>query len=171
MDQLYFHSDRLYQHNVLNINYTSYDVRRQTDIVNPKTTRRDVMCLRTLDEDERPSTAHHFIHARVLGAYHVNVVYKGRGASDLRKRRFDLLFVRWFEFCDKESQQKSLDRLRLVPLTRPNAVGFLDPSLVLRASHIVPRYSLGLLYPDGTQRIVSKFAKDGDDWREYLINR
>jgi hypothetical protein len=201
-EQIFLHSDRLYEHNVLHINYTSYDVRRETDIVNPKTSRRHVMCLRE-DEDEEdgdtdsdegrgastttsppptPPPSHRFLHARVLAIFHTNIVYRGRGSSDLRRRRFDLLFVRWFTFADPHPVHQSLDRLVIAPLSCADAVGFLNPANVLRASHIIPRYSLGplrptaqssdRLYPDkrGSDPIVSKQAKDWEDWCEYYSN-
>ncbi|KAJ3524924.1 hypothetical protein NMY22_g10792 [Coprinellus aureogranulatus] len=170
-DQIYLHSDRLYQHGLLHINYTSYDVRRESDTINPKTSRRDVMCLRKLDEDDCPATAHRFMHARVLGVYHVNIMYKGRGASDLRRRRFDFLFVRWFEFCSQQANPKGLDRVRLRPLSKPESVGFLDPADVIRASHIIPRYSCDRLHTDTAGLILSKLAQDGEDWKEYFVNR
>lgn len=192
VDQIYFHSDWMYEHNILNINYTSYDVRRETDIVNPKTLRRDVMCLQQVDEHGEstadPTSAaaappHRFLHARVLRIFHTNVVYQGRGSSDLRKRRFDFLLIRWFSFKTRNAVQDSLDRITLVPLSSADAVGFLDPANIVRASHIVPRYSLSQLHPDsqgsdrlypdkrGSDPVVSKLAKDWEDYCEYYMNR
>ena len=192
-EQLYFHSDRIYDHNILHINFTSYDVRRETDIVNPKTSRRDVMCLRRLDDEEQPEDSeatpqplpqqHQFLHARVLRIFHTNVIYRGRGSSDLRRRRFDFLLVRWFEFAESSPALNRLDRLILSPVGGEHSIGFLDPADVLRASHVVPRYSLGRRYPESdgsdrmypnphtTDRIVSKLARDWEDWSEYYANR
>lgn len=189
-NSVYFHSDRFYAHKVLHINYTSYDVRRETDVVNPKTSRRNIMCLRSVEADTPGDSSaqgqggeHRFIHAQVLGIFHANIVYRGRGSSDLRKRRFDFLFVRWFTFVDPDPVHRRLDRVTLSPLKDVDAVGFLDPADVLRASHIVPRYSLGPMYPEsqGTHRlypnkcgsdpVVSKQARDWEDWHEYFVNR
>jgi len=41
--------------------------------------------------------SHHFLYARVLGAYHANVIYTGPGIRDYNARRFDFLWVRWYE--------------------------------------------------------------------------
>ncbi|TEB27708.1 hypothetical protein FA13DRAFT_1634250 [Coprinellus micaceus] len=187
VDSIYFHSDRVYKHKVLHINYTSYDVRRETDIINPATSRRNVMSpdiphpLETLQSPSPPQ--HRFIHARVLAIFHVNVVYRGRGSWDLCKCRFDFLFVRWFTYADSNPALRRHDRVVLSPLKNTDAVGFLDPADVLRASHIVPRYSLGPLYPgsqgsnclypnkSGSDPIVSKLARDWEDWHEYYVNR
>ena len=130
-----------------------------------------------------PPLQHRFIHARVLAIFHVNIVYRGRGSWDLRKRRFDFLFVRWFVFADSNPTLRHLDRVALSPLKNTDAVGFLDPADVLRASHIIPRYSLGPFYPgsqgshrlypnkSGSDPIVSKLARDWEDWHEYYVNR
>lgn len=166
------HSDRIYSHTIFHINYTSYDVRRDVDIINPKTSRRDLMCLRELEKEEEADVAHRFVYSRVLGIYHVNVIYRGRGAFDLRKRRFDFLWVRRYQALDSISSANSLDRLELIPIAKQDAVGFLDPADALRACHIIPRFSLGQKYSGAdSSRIMSKLAKDQDDWNEYYANR
>ncbi|KAJ3536383.1 hypothetical protein NMY22_g6054 [Coprinellus aureogranulatus] len=180
VDRIYFHSDRIYWHNILHINYTSYDVRRETDIINPRTSRKDIMCLKlpAVVEDTRRAepghqeTLHRFVHGRILGIYHANVVYRGRGAVDLRRRRFDFLWVRWFDYLTDGPVLNMLDRMSLKPLSNPAALGFLDPADVLRASHIIPRYISGKLSDIAGQegRIWSKVARDKDDWREYYVN-
>lgn len=176
IDRILIHSDRIYHHNILHINYTSYDVRQETDIINPKTSRRDVMCLRDTQEREVEEGSvvdvHRFMHARVLGVYHVNVVYRGRGAADLRKHRFDFLWVRWYLFCEEQPASNSFDRMTLGKVSDSTSIGFLDPADVLRACHIIPRYCMGQLYgPDTQDRIQSKLAKDQEDWCEYYANR
>lgn len=45
LDQIFFKYDRIYRHNLLRINYTTYDVRRGCDFINPTTSRRDIMVL------------------------------------------------------------------------------------------------------------------------------
>ncbi|RXW19475.1 hypothetical protein EST38_g6369 [Candolleomyces aberdarensis] len=172
MDRILIHSDRIYNHNIFHINYTRYDVRRDVDIINPKTSRRDLMCLRELEKEELADVAHRFVYSRVLGIYHVNIIYRGRGAFDLRKRRFDFLWIRRYQALDSTSSADSLDRLELIPLANKDAVGFLDPAHVLRSCHIIPRFSLGQRYFGAhTSRIASKLAKDQDDWKEYYANR
>jgi hypothetical protein len=37
------------------------------------------------------STSHHFLYARVLGAYHVNMIYTGPEIQDYNACRFDFL--------------------------------------------------------------------------------
>ncbi|RXW14335.1 hypothetical protein EST38_g11521 [Candolleomyces aberdarensis] len=176
MDQanrVFIPANRLYQHEILHINYTTYDMRREQDILNPKTTCRDFMCLRD-DFGSGPSSgAHHFCYGRLIRVYHVNVVFLGAGSLDRRERRFDLLLVRWFtELSNGQNSWEScgLDRLKFHPLNNSGGFDFLDPEAVLRACHIMPRFSCGRSSePDA--KPISNLAKDNEDWKEYYVNR
>jgi hypothetical protein len=159
----------MYTHNILRVNYTTYDVRRDQDTMNPKTSHRDIMVLAS-DNDSEDN--HHFLYARVLGVFHVNVVYTGRGTADYRPRRFDFLWVRWFKLesdtgCGWVSS--SLDRLCFPPMSQEDAFGFLDPADVLRGCHIIPSFSLGQRHLN--EPGLSLCAKDAFDWRSYYLNR
>ncbi|KAF5314748.1 hypothetical protein D9611_007063 [Ephemerocybe angulata] len=169
-DRIYFDKDRLYEHKIFNINYTAYNTRREQDILNPSTGRRDFMCLNEEDPANAAPGRHRFCYGRVLGVYHTNVVFKGRGWLDMKPRRFDVLLVRWYaEMDDLQAPWSSLrlDRLEFPPLTEKDSINFLDPALVLRACHIVPRFVAGR--PD--KNPLSAIAKDEDDWKEYYVNR
>jgi hypothetical protein len=77
-NKVLFKSDRMYKHNMLRINYTTYDVRHSQDVLNPRTSHRDIMLLANHDgNDGSHEDGHLFLYARVLGVYHVNVVYTG----------------------------------------------------------------------------------------------
>ncbi|KZP08058.1 hypothetical protein FIBSPDRAFT_965136 [Athelia psychrophila] len=79
---LFFKSDRLYRHNLLQVNYTTYDVRRKRDSINPRTSHRDVMVL----SGEENSSAHPYLYARVIRIFHANVIYTGPGTTGYRPR-------------------------------------------------------------------------------------
>ncbi|KIM74574.1 hypothetical protein PILCRDRAFT_14341 [Piloderma croceum F 1598] len=69
--------DRMYEHNLLRINYTTYDVRRSQDAVNASTSHYNIMMLNKPANDNDSDNDYPFKYARVLGTYHVNVVYVG----------------------------------------------------------------------------------------------
>jgi hypothetical protein len=50
-----------------------------------------------------------------------------------------------------------------------NAFGFVDPALILRACHLLPLFSEGKRYQDGIG--LSRSARDGQEWKAYLVNR
>ncbi|KAG6904398.1 hypothetical protein DXG01_010368, partial [Tephrocybe rancida] len=62
-----------------------------------------------------------------------------------------------------------LDCVQFKPIAQPGAFGFLDPTEVLRGCHLVPRVARGPCYEDG--RGHSPYARDGDDWLFYYVNR
>jgi len=49
------------------------------------------------DASPKSLDSHRFLYARVLGAYHANIIYTGPGMHDYNARRFDFLWVRWYE--------------------------------------------------------------------------
>lgn len=173
-DHIFFKNDRLYKHRVFRINYTTYDVRRAQDIINPNTSHKDIMVLRDdtddTDGEEDNHVSSRFLYARVLGIYHVNVVYTGTGTLDYQPRRMEFLWVRWFQPttlpCGWGSRR--LDCIKFFPVAHEYAFGFLDPSDVLRACHIFPRMALGRVHQDSGLSIC---AKDQSDWQYYYVNR
>jgi hypothetical protein len=88
---LFFKKDCIYHHKIIQFHFTTYDVQRGTDLVNPGTSRCNIMLL--ADDPEGSLNFHHFLYVRVLGVYHANVMYTGPGMHDLDTRHFDFLWV------------------------------------------------------------------------------
>jgi hypothetical protein len=86
-----FANNRMYRHKVMRVNYTTYDLRREQDSLNPRT-HADIMLLAHEDE-ESTQTAHPYWYARVLGIFHV---YAIRAGASLHQERMEFLWVRWF---------------------------------------------------------------------------
>jgi hypothetical protein len=156
---------------MMRINYTSYDVRRSQDTINPKTSHCNIMVLKDhLEDSEDPDDW--FRYAQVLGIYHANVIYVGPGMLGYEPRRMEFLWVRWYQ---KDSSSRSgwpaqtLDRLEFPPILDDSSFGFLSPEDVLRASHIMPTFSRGLLHSDRPG--FSKVARDSKEWTSYYVGR
>jgi hypothetical protein len=170
-DSILFKGDRIYRHNLGRFNYTTYDVRRSQDVINPGTSHRDVMVLASNPDRDNESN-HRFLYARVLGIYHVNVVYTGDGSVDYTARRVEFLWVRWFDYDGNNSfawTDSKLDPVRFPPMADEGAFGFVDPNDVLRGCHIVPAFARGRARADGIG--LSRLAGDSKDWSEYRVNR
>lgn len=151
-------ADRMYRHNVIRINYTTYNVRRAQDIINPSTPHCNVMLLGQNGEDSSVDQQHPYLYARVLGIYHVNATYVGPGMVDYRSHRIDFLWVRWYHHVDGLNGQAPLGSIRFPPMAEPDAFGFVDPDDVLRCCHIIPCFAQGLQHLDG--RGISQCAQD-----------
>jgi len=61
-------NNRLHEHSILQINYTTYDVRREQDSINPRT-HADVLMLLHEDDDNR----HPYWYACVIKIFHLDV--------------------------------------------------------------------------------------------------
>ena len=169
-DFVLLNKDNIYEHKRVRFHFTAYDVRRGIDIVNAGTPRRDVMLL--ADDAQSSSSPHRFLYARILGAYHANVIYTGPGARDQNPRRINFLWVRWFEVVDPGSSgwsKSRLDFVRFPPMHQNSSFGFLDPRYVLRGCHILPAFAKGRRQLDGVG--VSCCAKDGEDYHLYYVGR
>jgi hypothetical protein len=117
-----------------------------------------------------PSNSHLFAYARVLGIYHVNVIYTCPGMINYEAMRFDFLWVRWFELHGgSKVTEGTLDRLYFPPMAAEPSFGFVDPQLVLRGCHLLPAFSQGRRHDDGIG--LSRLSKDGSEWKSYFVNR
>jgi hypothetical protein len=159
----------MYRHNIARFNYTTYDVRRAQDVINPRTSHCNVMVLRAPNDVGHQD--HRFIYGKVVGIYHVHVIYIGVGMVDYTPLRMEFLWVRWYEPMDNLSvwETSTLDRVRFPPMADKHSFDFLDPADVLRGCHIIPSFAKGRRHPEGSG--MSACARDNDDWREYFVNR
>lgn len=166
-----FKDDRIYSHHLARFNYTTYDVRRAQDVINPGTSHRDIMLLADTDGVDG-GASHRFLYARVLGIYHVNAIYAGEGAVNYDTQKIYFLWVRWFEYDETRSlgwDNHDLDSLYFPPMADERAFGFVDPKDVLRGCHIIPTFSSGRVHLDGVG--LSCCARDALDWVRYCVNR
>lgn len=166
-DSIFFKNDRMYHHPLAKLNYTTYDVRRAQDVIHYGTSHCDVMLLANTGDSDHP-----FLYARVIGIYHVNVIYTGEGMLDYNARRVDFLWVRWFSYDDGRSirwEDLKLDSVHFPPMAMEGAFGFADPRDVLRGCHIVPAFARGKVHSDEVG--LSRCVGDAHDWRHYYVNR
>lgn len=175
-NSIFFKRDTIYRHQLGRFNYTTYDVRRAQDVINPRTMHRCIMLLAQPESHLTSSSSndinHQFLYAQVLGIYHANVIYTGPEMLDYEARRVEFLWVRWFSYEYAQTihwDKLRLDRVRFPPMSSPQAFGFVDPNDVLRSCHIIPMFSKGRARID---RIgLSRCARDADDWSNYYVNR
>jgi hypothetical protein len=175
LNSVLFQHDRIYNHSILRVNYTTYDVRRSQDVVNGSTSHNNIMVLADPNDDNDSTSSNStqsFKYGRVIGVHHVNVIYTGPGMRDYQPRRIEFLWVRWYRnvgVIKTGWQARKLDRVQFQPVADDGAFGFVDPSDVLRSCHIIPAFAKGRLHVDG--KGLSRCARDFSDWVEYYINR
>ncbi|KAF7300934.1 hypothetical protein MIND_00656300 [Mycena indigotica] len=166
-EDIILRNDRIYYHQMCRVNYTTYDIRRGQDHLNP-TRRSDVMML-----SPEGDTSHPFSYAQVLMICHANVLRK----SNPTPQHVDFLWVRRYAF-DKGYKsgfkRKRLHRVHFIPETDSNAFAFLNPDEVIRASHLVPAFAHGkcthLLASDSIGRLTREGLAPNEDWTSYYVN-
>jgi hypothetical protein len=134
---LIIRGNRLYTHQTIKINYTTYDLRREHDTVTSQ--HPNIMLLSNEDpvaEGEVP--VHPFWYARVLKIFHVFVKDTKSGTD--REERMDILWVRWYgevtEWAGGYATKRTI-RLGYVPGVE-DGFGFVDPSEVVRGCFLLP---------------------------------
>lgn len=160
-----FPAGAMYRHNTLRVNYTTYDVRRSFNVINPRSKHHFIMLP---SGDDLPD--HPYWYAKVLGIYHINAVHSG----NLFSQRIEYLWVRWLEIVEPGSwEQSRLDRVQYVPASSyRERFGFVNPACVLRACHLIPAFAFGRIDNGDipAHSVALDDAEDGD-WRFYYVNR
>ncbi|KAF7359981.1 hypothetical protein MVEN_00725000 [Mycena venus] len=168
--RLVLRNDRMYKHKLLRVNYTTYDVRRGQDCLNPRT-HSDVMYLAPEGD-----TTHPFSYAQIIGIYHADVLNTA-DAANAQLQSMQFLWVRRYRL-DRTFrggfQRKRLHRLEFLPESDPNAFGFLNPDEVIRGAHIIPAFAHGCTAELLTGESIGRLDRDGleenEDWRYYYVN-
>ncbi|CAL1714261.1 unnamed protein product [Somion occarium] len=169
-------NNQIYSVNTVCFNYTTYDVRRDQDSVNPM--RQCNVMIKSM-ETRSLAGAHSFWYARVLGVYHatVSVIPTSENCGHIPSiygRHMEFLWVRWY---GAERGYRSgfkfsrLPKIGFVPDDDPFAFGFLDPSYVLRGCHLMPAFNEGkttqLLHSNGDS--IARKAGVSEDWLNFYV--
>ncbi|RPD52602.1 hypothetical protein L227DRAFT_466282, partial [Lentinus tigrinus ALCF2SS1-6] len=156
--RLVIYKETAYWHEVLRLNWTSYDLRRSQDANHG-----DIMLL--ADRPDNEPDSHPFLYARVIRIFHVNIRLYESPMQEFE--RMDILFVCWFQLdhsAPGSFQTKRLHRLEFVPDSAEQpSFGFVDPSLVIRGCHVIPVFAYGrvhtLLGPSMAREVGGKSDK------------
>lgn len=166
-------NNKMYRHKVLRINYTTYDIRRAQDSLNPRT-HSDVMVLSHEDDNNNP---HPYWYARIIGLYHIHARLLAPDLSPARTSavRIDFAWIRWFgrdTSVRSGFQARRLPRVGFVDAGNNDggpAFGFLDPQHIIRGVHLGPAFAHGrtaeLLGPS-----IARRPEDQDeDWQYFYV--
>jgi hypothetical protein len=121
------------------MNYTTYDLRREQDSINPRT-HADIMVL----AHEEDASWHPYWYARVLGIFHMMVEHVGPNSRRTESKQMDFLLVRWFGRHPGVASgwaAKRLPRVGFLSAGDSGAFGFLDPQEVIRGVHLIPAFA------------------------------
>ena len=175
--QIHIRKTRIYVHQVMRVNYTTYDMRRNQDSVSPRS-HPDIMVLAP-DEPDGSAAKHPYKYGRIYGIYHAVVEYSPPGSRSRKQHDIQFLWVRWFaRYAPRNGhggfRRKRHTRIGFLPVDAPGAFGFLDPSLVLRGVHMIPCFNgprIDYFVGSSFLRSLVEVEADGCEWEYYYVNR
>ena len=164
-----FVKNKIYQHKVMCVNYTTYDMRREQDSLN--------LCMHVnimvLSQEMEPN-AHPYWYAHIIGIYHMLI----RHASSPDPIPIKFLFVCWYGLdlnCSSCFGWKMRRMLKIGfvpdhPDVGSQAFRFLDPTQVICGVHLIPSFAEGDT-GDLLGLSLARLEHEGDlDWRCYYVN-
>ncbi|KAK0492585.1 hypothetical protein EDD18DRAFT_1108960 [Armillaria luteobubalina] len=149
---LHINNDRIFRHKILRINYTTYDVRRDQDSINPRT-RSDIMVLANDLEAEttHPYSYGSFMLTSATMTHMVTVTMR----IDSHRSGFAAKRPHHVGFVDGRD---------------PGAFGFLDPDDIIWAVHLLPVYRLGQTAEFLPPSIARRPEENDQDYERYSVD-
>ncbi|KAI0065195.1 hypothetical protein BV25DRAFT_1913814 [Artomyces pyxidatus] len=163
--------NKIYAHATVRINYTTYDLRRAQDTINPRT-HPDIILLSPQSLSD-PSF-HPFLYARVIGVYHAMVRDVGSQSLSAEPQRIDFVWVRWLNLDTSVPggwAARRLYRVGFPEITTRDAFSFVDPKDIIRGVHLPPVFKLGLAPVLKVPSLASSFTKRRGEWYEWEYHR
>ena len=161
--------NRMYSLQLLRVNYTMYDVCRDQDLVNTHT-QSDVMVLSHKDDPQ----AHPYWYTRVLGIFHLRVLYLNPSAMNCSVQHMEVLWIQWFGLVPGHqfgSKMAQLPKIGFIPDMDLLVFGFLDPSLVIHATHLIPAFNDGCTAEFlATSPTGGWLPDETDNWAAFFVS-
>ncbi|KAF9053250.1 hypothetical protein BJ165DRAFT_1331174, partial [Panaeolus papilionaceus] len=142
-DTIRIRNNIIYEHHTARVNHTTYDLRRDYDVINPRSHPYIITVA--------PEGGQHipFWYAAVLGIFHVDFQHIGSKSKNVSFQTLHFLWVRWLQPAEEPTSssgttsQVQLPKVQFPPSNDKFAYGCLNPSLVLRACHLIPAFHDG----------------------------
>jgi hypothetical protein len=163
---------QIYHCKMICINYNTYDVRCDRDTINPWMYP-DIM----VKSPESGLHAQPFWYARVIGIFHTSVSSCHPEVAEKSTHQMDFLWVRWFGVEPGRYRHRfrfaRLPKIGFVESTDKYAFTFLDPTQVIRGSHLIPAFSEGqtsalLQATKSVARVLN--PEEENDWVNFYVN-
>ncbi|KAJ7115737.1 hypothetical protein C8R44DRAFT_880156 [Mycena epipterygia] len=162
--------NRIYTTTLLRVNYTTYDVRRDQDVLNPRA--QSFVMVRS---PETEAGAHPYWYTQILGVFNATV-FRVTPTERTSSTIMEFLWVRWLgiEPGYRAGIKKArLPKVGFVPESDAYGFGFLDPTQVIRGSHLIPDFNNGRtndLLATEEETAARSSPLDTEDWANYYVN-
>ena len=141
-----FNHGCIYKHKTARINFMTYDLRREQDLINPRTEHQDIMVL--AHEDASCEEYHPYWYAPVIRILYADVYHTGEKSTTDEPYKMDFLWVCWFGLDESHWGGWKARQLHWIGFFNSEdkwAFGFLDPNEIIQAVHLIPAFTHGLI--------------------------
>jgi hypothetical protein len=130
--------------------------------------------------DDHDAKFHSYWYARVIGVFHATVRFNSPRAmapSARQMQRMEFLWVRWYgiDYNDSGTVKSAFEAKRMYQVgfvdgDSDEAFGFIDPSDVLWAIHLIPSFVSGRTSKIGISPMARRPEEDNQDYTRYYVN-
>ncbi|PBL04026.1 hypothetical protein ARMGADRAFT_874976, partial [Armillaria gallica] len=113
-------------------------------------------------------------YAHVIGIFHANVCYNDPDSTmeDMHRFQIDFLWVHWYGFDGKHKSGFKAKRphwVGFVDGSDQEAFGFISPTDVIQAVHLLPVYQLGTTSDFLAPSIAQRPNENDKDYERYSV--
>lgn len=124
--------------------------------------------------DDHDTKFHPYWYARVIGVFHAMVRFNSPRSKARQIQRMEFLWVRWYGLdCDMMKsafEAKRMYQVAFLDGDSDEAFGFIDPSDVLRAVHLIPSFVDGYISEIGISPLARRPEEDNQDYVRYYVD-
>nr|GAT43813.1 predicted protein [Mycena chlorophos] len=158
-----FERNRIHLHATMRLNHATYDLKRDQDMISPRT-RPNIMFLSSDPDDTHP-----YCYAQTIAICHARVKLPTMPSF----KTLEFLFTRSYQ---RDQRHRCLPdtlghpRLEFMHHLDDGAFAFVDPTDVVRGAHIIPAFAHGRTKDLLPPSIVRPKSENDEDWRYYYAN-
>jgi hypothetical protein len=126
--------------------------------------------------DDDDAKFHPYWYARVIGVFHAMVCFNSPRAKAREMQRIEFLWVRWYGIdFDSDTIKSAFEAKRMYQVgfldgDSDEAFGFINPSDVLRAVHLIPSFVNGYRSEIRISPLARRPEENNQDYIRYYIN-
>ena len=126
--------------------------------------------------DDDDAKFHPYWYAHVIGVFHAMVHLNSPHAKACPMRCMEFLWVRWYGIdCNSDTMKSAFEakcmyQIGFLDGNSDEVFGFIDPSDVLQAVHLIPSFAGGCISEIGILPMAHHPEEDNQDYIHYYVN-
>ena len=126
--------------------------------------------------DDHDAKYHPYWYARVIGVFHTMVRFNSPRATACQMQHMEFLWVRWYGIdFDSDTLKSAFEAKRMYQVgfidgDSDETFGFINPSDVLWAVHLIPSFVSGKYSEIGISLMAQHLDEENQDYIRYYVN-